>query len=260
MELMGELIHGDFAEVAYLLPGIDLAFLDPPFNAGKVYGSGQYNDRQTPERYRAWLERQLSSLVPLLNPGATLWLMNDTRWIGHCQVLLDGLGLTFLNMVAWLYTNPTPAKKRYPKSWRPILVYCNGKEPRVWDSAALPMERPTLYFNPERRERGRPFVHDVWADVPKLVGGFLAQPELQRKDNGQFAHITQMPLMLAERAILTATGPGDMVLDPFAGSGTVLAAAQKHGRRWIGVEQEEEYVALIRRRLGLVAKAEATFR
>ncbi len=241
--------HGAFLKRQPGIPFVDLIFADPPFNAGKVYGSGDHSDSLSDYDYKAWLRENIHGMADCLSDGGTLWLMNDTRWIGYCQTVLDDCQLTFLNMVVWVYTNPTPAKRRFSKTWRPILVYSRGPV-RTWNQNAFPMEKPTLYYNPERREHGKPFVHDVWADVPKLVGGFLAQPELIKKESGQFAHLAQMPIALAERAILTATEPGDVVLDPFAGSGTALEAAAKHGRRWIGVEQEADYVEIIKFRMG----------
>lgn len=247
----GELFNLDLLTPGFIpfLERPHLIFADPPFNAGKKYGEGKHNDHMDEETYLCWLERWIAPLSDLLLPGGTFWLMHETEWIGECMHLLRGSGLQQVNLVAWVYTNPTPAGKRYQKTYHPIAVYSKG-QPAIWVSDALPMERETLYFNPARREKGKLFVHDVWADVPKLVGGYLAQPELLRKEDKTFAHLAQMPIRLAERAILTATAPGDLVLDPFAGSGTVLKAAEGLGRRWVGVEQEEEYCALIRSRVG----------
>ena len=231
----------------------DLIFADPPFNAGKVYGSGQHSDKLPDVDYVGWCNHWITAAAQLLNDGGTFWLMNETRWIGHMMVALEDQGLTFVNLVSWVYTNPTPASRKFQKTWRPIAVFAKG-EPKTWH-AAPPMERETLYFNPKRREKGVPFVHDVWADIPKLVGGFLAQPELQTKPNGQFAHIAQMPRALADRIILTATDPGDSVLDIFAGSGTVLESAVLNGREVVGYEREPEYCQLIEKRLSALLPA-----
>lgn len=225
----------------------NLVFADPPFNAGKVYGTGIHNDRMADRDYATWLHSWIQTAADLVDQGGTFWIMNETRWIGRTICALEDAGLTFVNLVSWVYTNPTPARKKYQKTWRPIAIFAKG-EPTVWH-AAPPMERETLYFNPKRREKGVPFVHDVWADIPKLVGGFLAQDELLTKPNGQFAHIAQMPRAIADRILLTATNPGDSVLDLFAGSGTVLESALVYGREAIGYEQEAEYCQLIERRL-----------
>ena len=227
----------------------DLVFADPPFNANKEYADG-VNDNLPVAEYREWLQERLEAIVGVMKDGASLWLMNDTRHIGACQVMLDNLGLTFHNMVVWAYTNPTPAGNgNLAKTWRPILYYTKGPKPAIFDSEADALGPATLYHNPDRA-KSHP-VHDLWPDIPKLVGGFLAPPELMRKEDRTFAHLAQMPEAIARRILLLATKAGDRVLDPFAGSGTFLAVAAKMGRIATGIELSATYCDLIRKRLGL---------
>ena len=241
--------HGDCRDVLPPLEPVDLVMADPPFNAGKEYGDGEHNDAMSREGYLAWLHEWIPLAARKVQHGGTFWLMNDTRWIGYCQTELDACGLEFQNMVAWAYSNPTPAGKHFPKTWRPILFYSVGV-PTVFASDGQPMVRETLYFNPARIGGGPAFCHDLWADIPKLVGGFLAQPEvIIDPTTGKFAHPVQMPEALAMRPITTATAPGAVILDPFMGSGTTLAAAKRLGRKAIGCELSERYCEIAANRL-----------
>ncbi len=244
--------HGDCRDILPQLPKGDLVFADPPFNAGKVYGDGRHNDSMERSEYLEWLRSWMGLLPGSLQLGATCWVMNDTRWIGYCQVILDELGLAFLNEIVWLNANHTPAKDHFPKTWRPILLYANGS-PGIFDASAVPMRQSTIYFNAAHvgtsdRRPGSWFCHDVWADIPKLVGGYLAQRELITQ-NGQWAHLAQMPEAIARRAILTTTLADQTILDPFMGSGTTLRAAKDLGRRAIGIEIEERYCEIAAKRM-----------
>ncbi|KKL14396.1 hypothetical protein LCGC14_2516100 [marine sediment metagenome] len=239
--------HGDCREILPHLPKVDLVLADPPFNAGKVYGNGQHNDSMAKDDYLAWLASFFVLLPIAMTEGATAWVMNDTRWIGYCQTLLDQ-HLTFLNLIVWTYGNPTPASQRFAKTWRPILLYSKGEKPKHFESGAYPLSpHPQIYWNPSNTI-GK-LCHDVWPDIPKLVGGFMAQPEVLREKDGTFSHLAQMPVALAKRPISTASVTGDLILDPFMGSGTTLRAAKDLGRKAIGIEIEEKYCEIAAKRM-----------
>lgn len=241
------LYHGDCLDIMRTLPDgeADMIFADPPFNAGKEY-KGDMDDAKPVAEYYAWLDERLAQMVRLLTPGGTLWLMQDQRHVGWCQVRLVEMGLDFRNIVVWAYTNPTPARYGMPKTWRPILFMSKGN-PKTFDGQADEMLKETLYHTPTRAKTHWP--HDLWPDIPKLVGGFLAPPELLLDETGRFAHLAQMPVKIAERAIKLATQPGDTVLDPFMGSGTTGDAARRLGRKFVGMERSQEYFALAEKRI-----------
>lgn len=207
---------------------MDCLIADPPFNAGKDYGDG-FNDSRPLDIYYPWLADCLAEAVRVVRPGGALWVMNDTRHIGQTQGILDNLGANFQNMVCWLYGNPTPNTTRFPKTWRPILFYRKSGTPQTWNIQDTRLLQETLYCN-FAHSNGRN-LHDVWPDIPKLVGGYLAQAEVMTKSDGSFAHVAQMPLAIAIRAILLTTNQGALVVDPFVGSGTTCVAAQRLGRR-----------------------------
>lgn len=247
-ELINQILCGDCVELmAELLPDgcVDLVFADPPFNAGKDYGSG-FNDDKEISEYYDWLSTRLEGMKRVLKTGGTLWLMNDTRHIGFCQNRLDSMGLTFRNMIVWAYTNPTPAKHHLPKTWRPILFYSKGNLACLHPER-VKLSKETLYHNPGRA-KAHP-VHDLWPDIPKLVGGFLAPPELLTTPEGRFAHLAQMPEKIAERIILLASEEGQVVFDPMCGSGAILKAAKQLGRSYLGIDISPEYVELAKQRL-----------
>jgi len=241
------IVVGDCLDVMRQMPDgcVDLVFLDPPFNAGKDYGNGFDDCKNLPDYYN-WLSSRLGEARRILKLGGSLWLMNDTRHIGFCQVCLDYLGLTFQNTVVWAYTNPTPAKNHLPKTWRPILFYSKGDLARFYPER-VSLGNGTLYHNPDRAKTHP--VHDLWPDIPKLVGGFLSPPELLTTPEGRFAHLAQMPEGIAERIVLLTSDKGQVVFDPFMGSGTTAVAADRLGRRWFGCDINPDYVGMAMERI-----------
>ena len=240
--------HGDCREILPSLGGIDCVIADPPFNAGKEYGPGT-DDFQSLQSYYEWLRDVFKPIGACLRPGGSLWAMNETRHAARLQVILeDDVGLEFANLVAWAFGNPTPASQRLAKTWRAVMFMRRKGEPLTWNQNADQMRRETLYCNFTRME-GMRTVTDLWPDIPKLVGGFLAQGEVILDKDKKFAHLAQMPKALAERPILLTTNEGDTVLDPFMGSGTTLRAAKDLGRKAIGIEIEERYCEIAAKRM-----------
>lgn len=212
---------------------------DPPFNAGKDYGP-ETNDARSRDEYDVWLTAKLTAAIRCLKPGGAAWVMNETDNLGLTLRILDDLGLELANIVPWLYGNPTPSKSRMPKSWRPIVFARKPGGEVTWNGKNDWLRRDTLYCNRAHIESNTT-IADVWPDIPKLVGGFLAQRQVLTRPDGRFAHLAQMPRGLAERPILLSTDPGDLVLDPFCGSGTTLEAAKSLGRRSIGIEISQQH-------------------
>ena len=240
--------HGDARDILPVIRQVDCIIADPPFNAGKDYGVGT-DDAKPSAEYWAWLREQLVSAAKCLRPGGSLWAMNETRNAARMQLILeDDAGLDFQNLIVWAFGNPTPAAKRAAKTWRAIVFCRTVGEPQVWNLDADRLRRETIYCNFSRMN-GRRTVADLWPDIPKLVGGFLAQKEVLLGRDGSFTHLAQMPQALAERPILLTTNLGDIILDPFMGSGTTLRAAKDLGRYAIGIEIEERYCEIAAKRM-----------
>lgn len=244
---MIDLRLGDCLELMKEIPTgtIDAVFADPMFNAGKEY-KDEIDDAKPIEQYRAWLSDRIEQMARVLKEGRYLWLMQAQRHIGFCQSEIERLGLNFHNIIAWAYTNPTPSKTALPQTWRPILLASKGK-PRGLERGADCMTKETLYHNPTRAKSHYP--DDLWSDIPKLVGGYLAPRELILTESNQFAHLAQMPERIATRIILLSTQEGETILDPFAGSGTIPSVAKQLNRNAIAFEISKTYFAIAEKRI-----------
>ena len=249
--------HGDCIAGMNGLPagGIDLAFADPPFNIGYEYD--RYDDRRQTADYLAWTEKWLAAVRRVLKPTGSFYVAIGDEYAAELKVRLDGLGLTMRNWIVWHYTFGVSCTKKFNRSHAHIFYYV--VDPRRFtfhtDAVRVPSARQTTYadrranplgklpddtwvLRPQEDERFFRPDDDTWY-VPRVCGTF--------KERG--GHPCQMPLALLERIVRVSSDPGDLVLDPFAGSGTTLAAAKRLGRDYLGIELSENYADLIRDRL-----------
>jgi modification methylase len=150
---------------------------------------------------------------------------------------MQDLGFWFMNAVAWIRTNPMPQFRG--------VRFCKAHEELIWAAKSKKLARGyTFNYQDLKALNGGKQMRSDW--YFPLCGG----QERLRDADGRKLHSTQKPLALLERVVLACTRPGDVVLDPFAGTGTTAVAAQKHGRQFIMIEREATYVEQgIRRRL-----------
>lgn len=251
------ILTGDCLE---LLPGlpeasIDLAFADPPFNIG--YDYDVYDDRRAKADYLAWTDKWLSAVRRLLKPNASFWVAIGDEYAAETKVRLDALGLTLRNWIVWHYTFGVHCKKKFTRSHAHIFYYVVDPKDFTFhaDAVRVPSARQTTYadrranpkgrvpddtwvLRPQEDERLFPAESDTWY-LSRVCGTFKERT----------GHPCQMPEALLERILRVASQPNDVVLDPFAGSGTTLAAAKRLGRRYLGVELSAEYAERVRERL-----------
>ena len=135
---------------------------------------------------------------------------------------------------------------RFGKHYQIIAFATKGRTPRVFHRLRIDPPLPKGYKH--ARTNGM-FVTDVWDDIRELTSGYYAGDEALRSAEGERLHKQQAPIQLLLRIVLSSTNPGDHVLDPFAGSGTTLIAADQLGRKSVGIELDAENIALIRNRL-----------
>ena len=224
---------------------IDLTFLDPPFNQAKYYAS--HNDSMPEEEYWQWMERILENINQLTTPGGAIYFMQrekNTEYVLRC---LRSSGWTFQNLIVWKkMTSAIPSQIRFGKQYQIIAFATKGKRPRVFNK--LRIDPPLLANYKYRRDRGV-YVTDVWDDIRELTSGYFAGEEPLRDKSRERLHKQQSPVQLLLRIILSSSNPGDLVLDPFAGTGTTNVVSEQLHRNSIGVELDPANAEAIGNRL-----------
>lgn len=242
-----QILQGDCVETLNSLPekSIDLVFADPPYNlqlskelwrpnltrVDAVNDSwDQFSDF---EEYDGFTRNWLTACRRVLKDTGTLWVIGSYHNIYRVGSILQDLGFWILNDVVWVKTNPMP-------NFRGVR-YTNAHETLLWvqkDKGA----RYTFNYQDMKALNADLQMRSDWV-IPLCTG-----TERVRL-NGQKAHSTQKPEALLYRVILSSSNPGDVVLDPFFGTGTTGAVAKKLHRHWIGIERNEEYVRVARERI-----------
>lgn len=250
---LDRILAGDCLAVLPTLPAasVDLVFADPPYNLQlrqdlyrpnqtRVNGVNdawdQFPDYAAYDRFTAaWL----GECRRVLKPTGTLWVIGSYHNIYRVGAILQDLGYWILNDVAWIKRNPMP-------NFRGVR-FTNAHETLLWAQK----ERGSTYtFNHQALKSlndGLQMRSD-W-EIPICTG------RERLKHNGGKAHATQKPLALLYRILLASTNPGDVVLDPFFGTGTTGAAARQLGRHWIGIEQDPGYIRLAEERIAALPES-----
>jgi len=254
---MNTILTGDcLRHLASLAPeSIDLAFADPPFNIGYEYDV--YNDRQSKSDYLVWTEKWLQAVRRLLKPNGSFFVAIGDEYAAEMKVRLDQLGLTLRNWIVWHYTFGVSCQQKFNRSHAHILYYVMDARQFTFNADAIrvPSARQTTYADRRANPRGK-LPDDTWVLRPQEDESCF-RPDSDSwyvsRVCGTFkertGHPCQMPEAVLERIIRVASHPGDLVLDPFAGSGTTLATAKRLGRRYLGIELSAEYTERIRQRL-----------
>jgi site-specific DNA-methyltransferase (adenine-specific) len=250
------LVGGDCLAVLERLPprSVDLVFADPPYhlsNGGTTCRSGRRAsvDKGAWDASRgiaddhAFQRRWLEACRRVLKPSGTLWVSGTQHVIFSVGYALQELGFHLLNAVTWYKPNAAPNLA--------CRFFTHSTEILLW---ASPMRtRPLAHrFNYQvmKARNGGKQMRDLW-QIPEPEGEqvvwALPAPGPREKVHGR--HPTQKPVALLDRVIAASAAPGDLVLDPFCGSGTTGVAALRAGCRFLGVEGDPEYVALSARRL-----------
>ena len=246
-ESCSDALHGDnFGKK------IDLSFLDPPFNQDKAYNV--WDDNLPPNEYWGWMSDICAKVYALTSEGGSIYFMQrekNTEYVLRC---LADTGWTFQNLIIWKKkTSAVPGMKRFGKHYQIIGFATKGKQPRVFNRLRIDPPLPAGYKN--ERVNGM-YVTDVWEDIRELTSGYYAGDEALRDAEGNRLHKQQTPIQLLLRIILSSTSPGDVVLDPFAGSGTTLVVSEQLGRKSIGIEIDEHNVEIIKNRFTEQRKAD----
>lgn len=253
------LILGDCVERMRKLEAgsVDLAFADPPFNIGYKYDI--YDDRKEVEAYLAWTREWTAEVARVLKPDGSFWLAIGDEFAAELKLIVHReLGLTPRSWVIWYYTFGVNCKYKFSRSHAHLFYFVKDRENFTFnlDPIRVPSARQLIYADRRANPQGR-LPDDTWILRPQDVpGGFdpLDDTWYVPRVCGTFKeragwHGCQMPEQLLGRIIKACSNPGDLVLDPFAGSGTTLTVAKKLGRRPLGFELSPDYAERARTRL-----------
>ncbi|WZO98544.1 site-specific DNA-methyltransferase [Isosphaeraceae bacterium EP7] len=238
---------------------VDLAFADPPFNIGYKYDI--YDDRKKADQYLDWCRRWIGQVARVLKPDGTFWMAIGDEFAAELKVIAHReAGLVPRSWVIWYYTFGVNCKRKFSRSHAHLFHFV--KDPARFtfedESIRVPSARQLIYGDRRANPTGR-LPDDTWILRPQDIpgkGGFKPVEDtwyIPRvcgtfKERAGF-HGCQMPEQLLGRIIRVSSRPGDLVLDPFAGSGTTLVAAKKLGRDYLGFELSPDYAAQAQTRL-----------
>jgi DNA modification methylase len=246
-EWMDSVLQGDCLEI---LPGfpsesVDLIFADPPYNLqlnGELWRPNQtkveaVNDEwdrfSSFEEYDDFSEKWLTQARRVLKPDGVIWTIGTYHNIFRVGRLMQDLGFWILNDVVWIKTNPMPNFRG--------TRFTNAHETLILGTKSSRSKNTFHYKSMKAFNDGLQMRSD-W-EIP------ICGRNERAITGGRKAHSTQKPKELLRRILLSTSNPGDIVLDPFAGTGTALVAAKELGRRFIGIEKNASYVDIAVRRI-----------
>jgi len=236
---------------------VDLAFADPPFNIGYEYDV--YQDRLEAEHYLDWSRQWTAEVVRVLKPNGTFWLAIGDEFAAELKIMLQREhGLTCRSWVVWYYTFGVNCKSKFSRSHAHLFHMVKDPKAFTFNTEAIrvPSARQLVYADRRANPKGR-LPDDTWILRPQdMSGGFAADGDTWYFPRvcGTFKeragwHGCQMPEQLLGRIIRACSNPHELVLDPFAGSGTTLTVAKKLGRRFVGFELSTQYADQVKHRL-----------
>jgi site-specific DNA-methyltransferase (adenine-specific) len=248
--LANQIINQDLFEALPFLPDrfIDLLIVDPPYNLTKDYNGHLFRSKEGAE-YTAWFDGIISSIIPLLEPTASIYVCSDWQTSTLVFPVLDTY-FNVRNRITWEREKGRGSKTNWKNNTEDIW-YCTVGDEFIFDVDAVKLKRRVLA--PYRSDDGQPKDWDetengnyrlthpsnLWSDI---TIPFWSMPE-------NTDHPTQKPEKLLAKLILASSRPYDFIFDPFLGSGTTAVVAQKLGRRFCGVELNQEYCCWALKRL-----------
>ncbi|WP_068318501.1 site-specific DNA-methyltransferase [Polycladidibacter hongkongensis] len=253
-EWLDSIIKGDCVETLNRLPdnSVDVVFADPPYNlqlGGNLHRPDhskvdacddhwdQFDSFQAYDEFtRAWL----SAVRRVLKPNGSFWVIGSYHNIFRVGALMQDLGFWINNDVIWLKSNPMPnfRGKRFT----------NAHETMIWASLSQ-KAKPTFNYDAMKTFNDDLQMRSDWV-LPLCTGS-----ERLKDDKGDKVHPTQKPESLLYRVLMATSNPGDVVLDPFFGTGTTGAVAKKLGRHFVGIEREDAYIEAATKRIDAVTPA-----
>ncbi len=231
---LGKLYQGNCLELMQKMDSdiIDLVFADPPFNLNKLYPS-KIDDNLKEEQYVRWCEKWTEECIRILKPGGSLFIWNLPKWNTFMAKYLNER-LTFRHWIAVDIKYSLPIKGRLYPSHYSLLYYCKGERPSRFHPDRLPMDICPHCLGDLKdyggyKNKMNPMgvnITDIWLDIPPV------RHAKYKKRNGA----NELSIKLLDRIIEMASDEGDIVFDPFGGSGTTYAVSEIKNRKWLGIE------------------------
>ena len=242
-KLTNKIIQGDCLEIMRQIPddSIDVTFADPPFNLEKKYNS--YYDKHEVDKYLSWCKEWLYEMVRITKPTGSIFVHNIPKWLIYFASYLNEIAI-FKHWIAWNAMGSPLGKTLLPNHYG-ILYYVKSDKFKFCDIRMMHKRCRNCYYVLQdyggKKNQMHPFgplVSDVWTDIHRIR-------HKKRRDE----HPCQLPVHLIERLILMSSDEGDIVLDPFIGTGTTAIAAKKLGRKFIGIDIDPKYVEITNQKL-----------
>ncbi len=249
---LDRILHGDNLDLLRQLPGrsVDLIFADPPYNlqlqnelrrpnTTVVDGvDDEWDHFSDFAAYDAYTEQWLAECRRVLKDTGTIWVIGTYHNIFRVGKIMMDLGFWVLNSVVWEKLNPMPQFRG--------VRFTNSHEILIWARKSKEQRRYTFNYEAMKNLNEGKQMRSDW-QLPLCTG------TERIKVDGEKAHTTQKPEALLYRVILASSNPGDVVLDPFFGTGTTGAVAKRLHRHWIGIERDPTYVEVAQERIDAVS-------
>jgi modification methylase len=246
------IIKGDCVSALERLPekSVDAIFADPPYNLqlnGDLHRPDQskvdavddhWDQFESFAAYDAFTRAWLLAARRVLKPSGTIWVIGSYHNIFRVGAIMQDLGFWILNDIVWRKTNPMPNFRG--------RRFQNAHETMIWASRDASAKGYTFNYDTMKAANDDVQMRSDWL-FPICTGA-----ERLRDEKGDKLHPTQKPEALLARIMLASTKPGDVILDPFFGSGTTGAVAKRLGRHFVGVEREQSYIDAARDRIEAV--------
>ncbi|MCY2953956.1 MAG: site-specific DNA-methyltransferase [Planctomycetota bacterium] len=237
---------------------MDLVFADPPFNIGYLYHG--YDDRLKTDDYLKFSTDWMAAVHRALKPAGSFYLaIGDEYAADLCIIARRQLGFNMRNWIIWHYTFGQQTKSKFAKSHTHILYFTKHPKQFTFNSDAVRVAsaRQTTYADIRANPKGK-LPDDTWylrpQETPETYFSGDKDTWFVSRVCGTFHeregwHGCQMPIEVLNRIIKASSNPGDIVLDPFNGSGTTAVSAALLGRQYVGIDQSPEYVKFAQQRL-----------
>ncbi|AMR45512.1 MULTISPECIES: DNA-methyltransferase [Bacillus] len=230
---LGKLYNGDCIELFKQVPNesVDTIFADPPFNLDKEYDEG-VTDKNSFSGYLDWYYKWIEECIRVLKPGGSLFIYNIPKWNTYLSEFLNGR-MNFRNWITVDMKFGLPIQGRlYPANYS-LLYYVKGDKPKTFNVQRIPLQtcphcgREIKDYGGYKNKMNPKGVtlSDVWSDIYPV-----------RHNSSKNRKFNELSIKLLDRIISLSTNEGDVVLDPFGGSGTTFAVSELLGRKWIGFE------------------------